>query len=186
MMIRTMVLTTALVVDSPTARAPFPVCRPCMQPIPATMIPKTTDRIRPVLKSRALPRCMIRFTYVLVSLPFVPFPPPCLPPLLKSGQGGPPITPKNRGFREGKACSSIKCVWMFLTSRAFVMAACRARLFFARRQPVMPDAMASLLDQLGQGKDRRSFADLAQAIEPGTTLPKPEGVFPRYLDETAA
>jgi methionyl-tRNA synthetase len=53
-------------------------------------------------------------------------------------------------------------------------------------QPVMPDAMASLLDQLGQGENRRSFADLAQAIEPGTTLPKPEGVFPRYLDETAA
>ena len=53
-------------------------------------------------------------------------------------------------------------------------------------QPVMPDAMARLLDQLGQGEERRSFADLATAIEPGTALPKPEGVFPRYLDETAA
>ena len=53
-------------------------------------------------------------------------------------------------------------------------------------QPVMPDAMASLLDQLGQTADRRSFADLAEALRPGTALPKPEGVFPRYLDETAA
>jgi methionyl-tRNA synthetase len=53
-------------------------------------------------------------------------------------------------------------------------------------QPVMPDAMASLLDQSGQAKERRSFADLAEALQPGTALPKPEGVFPRYLDGTAA
>jgi methionyl-tRNA synthetase len=53
-------------------------------------------------------------------------------------------------------------------------------------QPVMPDAMASLLDQLGQVAGRRNFADLAEALRPGTALPKPEGVFPRYLDETAA
>jgi len=53
-------------------------------------------------------------------------------------------------------------------------------------QPVMPDAMSSLLDQLGQPAERRSFADLAGALRPGTALPKPQGVFPRYLDETAA
>ena len=46
--------------------------------------------------------------------------------------------------------------------------------------------MASLLDQSGQAEERRSFADLAEALQPGTALPKPEGVFPRYLDETAA
>jgi methionyl-tRNA synthetase len=53
-------------------------------------------------------------------------------------------------------------------------------------QSVMPDAMAGLLDQSGQAKERRSFAGLAEALQPGTALPKPEGVFPHYLDETAA
>jgi methionyl-tRNA synthetase len=53
-------------------------------------------------------------------------------------------------------------------------------------QPVMPDATARLLDQLGQGEDRRDFAALAEPLAPGTPLPKPQGVFPRYLDETAA
>jgi methionyl-tRNA synthetase len=53
-------------------------------------------------------------------------------------------------------------------------------------QPVMPGAMAQMLDQLGQTADRRSFADLAEALAPGTALPAPQGVFPRLLDETAA
>lgn len=53
-------------------------------------------------------------------------------------------------------------------------------------QSVMPDAMAGLLDQSGQAKERRSFGDLAEALQPGTALPKPEGLFPRYLDETEA
>jgi len=53
-------------------------------------------------------------------------------------------------------------------------------------QPVMPDAMARLLDQLGQAEDARSFADLDEALRPGTALPEPQGVFPRYLDESAA
>jgi len=53
-------------------------------------------------------------------------------------------------------------------------------------QPVMPDAMARLLDQLGQADDARSFADLDEALAPGTALPEPQGVFPRYLDESAA
>jgi len=53
-------------------------------------------------------------------------------------------------------------------------------------QPVMPDAMARLLDQLGQPADARSFAALGAALKPGIALPRPEGVFPRYLDESAA
>jgi methionyl-tRNA synthetase len=53
-------------------------------------------------------------------------------------------------------------------------------------QPVMPAAMARLLDQLGQGDERRDFAALAEPLAPGTPLPEPQGVFPRYLDETAA
>ncbi|EOM77587.1 methionine--tRNA ligase [Rhodococcus rhodnii] len=50
-------------------------------------------------------------------------------------------------------------------------------------QPVMPDATAKLLDQLGQSTDARTFADLGTRIRPGTALPKPAGVFPRYVEE---
>ncbi len=50
-------------------------------------------------------------------------------------------------------------------------------------QPVMPGSAANLLDQLAIPADRRDFADLAaHLIASGTALPKPEGVFPRYLD----
>jgi methionyl-tRNA synthetase len=50
-------------------------------------------------------------------------------------------------------------------------------------QPVVPQAAARLLDQLGQGPERRSFAALeAYPLEPGTALPKPEGIFPRLVE----
>ncbi|MGI9123534.1 MAG: methionine--tRNA ligase [Mycobacterium sp.] len=47
-------------------------------------------------------------------------------------------------------------------------------------QPVMPASAAKLLDLLGQPGSRRDFAALGARIEPGTTLPAPVGVFPRY------
>jgi len=52
-------------------------------------------------------------------------------------------------------------------------------------QPVMPQAMEKMLDQLAVPADARSFASLGEegAIAPGTALPKPEGVFPRFIDE---
>ena len=50
-------------------------------------------------------------------------------------------------------------------------------------QPVMPDSAATLLDLLGQTQDQRDFTALARRIEPGTALPAPVGVFPRYLTE---
>ncbi|WP_319454593.1 MULTISPECIES: methionine--tRNA ligase [unclassified Mycobacterium] len=50
-------------------------------------------------------------------------------------------------------------------------------------QPVMPDSAAKLLDLLGQPEDERSFGAIGTRIAPGTVLPKPEGVFPRYLSE---
>jgi methionyl-tRNA synthetase len=50
-------------------------------------------------------------------------------------------------------------------------------------QPVMPDSTAKLLDLLGQPEDQRSFAAIGTRIAPGTVLPKPEGVFPRYQSE---
>ena len=53
-------------------------------------------------------------------------------------------------------------------------------------QPVTPSAAGRILDQLGVDEDARSFATLGPggALEPGTRLPKPEGVFPRYVVET--
>ncbi|MCB0923005.1 MAG: methionine--tRNA ligase [Mycobacterium sp.] len=47
-------------------------------------------------------------------------------------------------------------------------------------QPVMPDSAATLLDLLGQPDDRRDFAAIGVRISPGTVLPTPAGVFPRY------
>lgn len=47
-------------------------------------------------------------------------------------------------------------------------------------QPVMPVSAARLLDLLGQPDDRRDFGWLATRLEPGTALPAPVGVFPRY------
>ncbi|RLY94701.1 methionine--tRNA ligase [Kocuria tytonicola] len=53
-------------------------------------------------------------------------------------------------------------------------------------QPVMPGAMARLLDQLGQPEGpARTFAALDTPLAPGTPLPKPSGVFPRYEEPTA-
>jgi methionyl-tRNA synthetase len=51
-------------------------------------------------------------------------------------------------------------------------------------QPFMPDAMGKLLDQLGVPAQERNFAALteAHALKPGTPLPAPQGVFPRYVE----
>ena len=52
-------------------------------------------------------------------------------------------------------------------------------------QPFMPDSSARMLDQLSIPEDKRTFATLGSenALVPGTALPKPEGVFPRYVEE---
>jgi len=47
-------------------------------------------------------------------------------------------------------------------------------------QPVMPDSAAKLLDLLGQPTDQRSFQAIGTRLAPGTVLPTPTGVFPRY------
>ena len=49
-------------------------------------------------------------------------------------------------------------------------------------QPVMPDACARLLDQIGVAADERDFArlDPQDALTPGATLPAPAPVFPRH------
>lgn len=52
-------------------------------------------------------------------------------------------------------------------------------------QPVMPSCASAMLNQLGIGEDDRSFASLGEAgrLAPGIALPKPEAVFPRYIEE---
>ncbi|MGK2739788.1 methionine--tRNA ligase [Tepidicaulis sp. LMO-SS28] len=50
-------------------------------------------------------------------------------------------------------------------------------------QPVVPQGAAKLLDLLCIVPEERDFASLGKALKPGTELPKPEGVFPRYVDE---
>ena len=55
-------------------------------------------------------------------------------------------------------------------------------------QPAMPDAAARLLDVLGipDALEARNFAALATRTTPGTVLPAPAPVFPRYIEPTAA
>ncbi len=51
-------------------------------------------------------------------------------------------------------------------------------------QPVMPASAAKLLDQLGVPEDARDFAQLGPKgrLKPGTLLPPPRAVFPRYIE----
>ena len=53
-------------------------------------------------------------------------------------------------------------------------------------QPVMPASCAKLLDVLGIPEDARNFADIPTRIKPGTQLPTPTGVFPRYVEPAAS
>lgn len=50
-------------------------------------------------------------------------------------------------------------------------------------QPFMPNAPAKLLDQMGQAEDARDVAALDKPLEPGRAIEKPQGVFPRYVEE---
>jgi methionyl-tRNA synthetase len=54
-------------------------------------------------------------------------------------------------------------------------------------QPAMPSSAAKLLDSLGIPGDERDFAALGchTRIKPGTALPTPVGIFPRYVEPTA-
>ena len=55
-------------------------------------------------------------------------------------------------------------------------------------QPFIPGSAAKLLDLLAAPADRRDFAhiDDAHALAPGTPLPAPVGVFPRYIEAETA
>ena len=52
--------------------------------------------------------------------------------------------------------------------------------------PFMPNSAGKILDQVAVSSDARDFAALEKALQPGTALPKPQPVFPRYVEETVA
>jgi methionyl-tRNA synthetase len=53
-------------------------------------------------------------------------------------------------------------------------------------QPFMPGSMGRLLDQLAVPAAQRDFASFGVALAPGTPLPPPAGVFPRYQEPAAS
>ena len=58
------------------------------------------------------------------------------------------------------------------------------RQFGILAQPVMPELAGKLLDQLALGDEDRLFAKLGASgrLAPGTAIPEPKGVFPRYVE----
>jgi methionyl-tRNA synthetase len=52
-------------------------------------------------------------------------------------------------------------------------------------QPVMPDSMGKLLDQLGEAAQARQVATLDAPLAEGTVLPVPTGIFPRFVEAEA-
>ena len=55
-------------------------------------------------------------------------------------------------------------------------------------QPFVPDSAGRILDQLSVPAAARGFTDLgpAGALTPGTALPKPQGIFPRFVEQQQA
>jgi methionyl-tRNA synthetase len=50
--------------------------------------------------------------------------------------------------------------------------------------PFVPDAAAKMLDQLGIADGDRQYSAWDRALVAGTPLPAPQGVFPRFVEET--
>jgi methionyl-tRNA synthetase len=55
-------------------------------------------------------------------------------------------------------------------------------------QPVTPDSAAKIMEQVATPEAERTFAHIAPAfaVKPGTSIPAPQGVFPRIAQEEAA
>lgn len=66
----------------------------------------------------------------------------------------------------------------------FIMAEVSRRIALLL-QAFMPQTSEKLLDQLAVPSSLRSFADFETALVPGTDLPPPQGVFPRYVEPAA-
>jgi methionyl-tRNA synthetase len=50
-------------------------------------------------------------------------------------------------------------------------------------QPYMPESTAKILDLLSVAEEQRSFDNWSDGMKAGTELPKPAGVFPRYVEQ---
>jgi methionyl-tRNA synthetase len=52
-------------------------------------------------------------------------------------------------------------------------------------QPFVPEAAGKMLDQVGVSELNRNFSQygLKGRLNVGVKLPKPQGIFPRYVDE---
>ena len=50
-------------------------------------------------------------------------------------------------------------------------------------QPFMPDSAAKILDLVGISETERSFESFNVMLKPGVALPKPEPIFPRFVEE---
>jgi len=54
-------------------------------------------------------------------------------------------------------------------------------------QPFMPESSRKMLDQLSIPDEERTINAVSSVkLSPGIVLPKPEGIFPRYIDEESA
>jgi methionyl-tRNA synthetase len=55
-------------------------------------------------------------------------------------------------------------------------------------QPFVPASAAKMLDQVAVPEEKRDFSHIGvqHALEAGTSLPAPAGIFPRYVEEEAA
>lgn len=55
-------------------------------------------------------------------------------------------------------------------------------------QPVVPNSAEKMLNQLKASADERTFEHISPdfTLKPGCTINKPEGVFPRIVEEEAA
>ena len=95
--------------------------------------------------------------------------------------------------RESNRCVDIEAPWALRKSNPTVVGAVLYELAETVRclailaQPFVPDAAEELLDQLATPEDARNFAHLDEkhALKPATPLPKPQGVFPRYVEAKA-
>lgn len=50
-------------------------------------------------------------------------------------------------------------------------------------QPLMPDASAKILEQVGVSQDKRTFQDLEAPLQEGKLLMAPSVIFPRFVEE---
>jgi methionyl-tRNA synthetase len=50
----------------------------------------------------------------------------------------------------------------------------------------MPDSAGKILDQLAVPAEQRAFAAFDSELVPGMALPKPQGVFPRFVESAQA